>query len=273
MSAVLAIARAELIIARRNLWVAIAAGLMALFGAVLTFAGAGPTGALGVDLLTVAVASLTTLAVYLVPLLALLLAFDAVAGEAERGTLALALSYPVSRGAILGGKFLAHLTVLAAALATGLALSGAMAWGLGGVSAASLAALGRLFWTATLLGAAFLGLGYALSCVARQPGAAAGLAIGLWLVFVVLYDLGLLGALVADDGGVFTRRVFPWLLMASPADAFRLANLPAGEAAALTSGIGGAARAVTPGAALASLLLWPLGALAIAWAAFRRVEP
>lgn len=277
MRAVFAIAGAELRIALRNLWVALAVGLMALFAAVLTFAGAGPTGSLGVDLLTVAVASLTTLTVYLAPLIALLLAFDAIAGEADRGTLALLLSYPVSRLAILVGKFAAHLCVLAFALAVGFGLAGVMAQAIGGetggVSAASLQALVQLWWTAVLLGAAFLGLGYGISSLSRQPGVAAGLSIGLWLVLVVLYDLGMLGALVADNGGFFTRHVFPWMLAGNPADAFRVVNMPTGEAVALASGIGGAANAVSPVVALSALVLWSIGALVLSWVAFRRIEP
>ncbi len=277
MSAVLAIAGAELRIALRNLWVALAVGLMAVFAAVLTFAGSGPTGTLGVDLLAVAVASLTTLTVYLAPLIALLLAFDAIAGEAERGTLALLLTYPVSRLSLIAGKFVAHLGVLAFALAIGFGLSGVMAWAIGGaaggVSSASLLALVKLWWTSVLLGAAFLGLGYALSARARQPGVAAGLAIGLWLVLVVLYDLAMLGALIADNGGVFTRTVFPWMLVGNPADAFRIVNMPAGEAQALASGISGAAKAVSSSFALSALVAWSLGALALGWVAFRKVEP
>lgn len=276
MRAVFAIAGAELKIALRNFWVALAVGLTALFAAVLTFAGSGPTGTLGVDLLTVAVASLTTLTVYLAPLIALLLAFDAIAGEADRGTLALMLSYPVSRFAILAGKLAAHLSVLAFALAIGFSLAGIMAWGIdgkaGGVSETSLYALLRLWWTAVLLGAAFLGLGYAISSLARQPGVAAGLAIGLWLVFVVLYDLGMLGALVVDNGGFFTRQVFPWMLVVNPADAFRVVNMPTGEAVALASGVGGASKAVSHVVALAALVTWSFGALGLSWVAFRRIE-
>ncbi len=277
MDAIFVIAAGELKIASRNLWVALAVGVMALFAAVLTFAGTGPTGTLGVDLLTVSVASLTTLTVYLAPLIALLLAFDAIAGETERGTLALLLSYPVSRMTILAGKFTAHLAVLALAFAAGFGLSTLMAALLGGhaggVSSTSLLAIVRLWWTSLLLGATFLGFGYALSALARQPGVAAGLAIGLWLIFVVLYDLGMLGALVADGGGVFTKQVFPWMLIGNPADAFRIVNMPAGEAQALASGIGGAANAVSPNLGLAALLLWPVGTMALGWAAFRKVEP
>ena len=52
---ILALTASELTIALRNRWVLIATVLMALFALVLTFAGSAPTGALGVDLLTVAV--------------------------------------------------------------------------------------------------------------------------------------------------------------------------------------------------------------------------
>lgn len=270
---ILAIAGTEMKIALRNRWVLIATLLMALFALALTFAGAAPTGALGVDLLTVSVASMTTLSVYLAPLLALLMSFDAVAGEIERGGLALLLTYPVSRTEILLGKFFAHLCTLIFAIAVGFGVAGLAAGAAGGAGAESVAALARLVWTSILLGATFLALGYAISALTRNPGAAAGLAAGLWLVFVVLYDLGLLGALVFDDGGDFTRHIFPWLLAANPADAFRLYNVAASESVALATGLTGAAEALPGWTTLISLGTWPLAALALARATFARVEP
>ncbi|GAB4361620.1 MAG: ABC transporter permease [Kiloniellaceae bacterium] len=268
-----AVAATELTIARRNRWVVMATAIMTLFSLALTFAGAAPTGALGVDLLTVSVASMTTLSVYLAPLLALLMAFDAIAGEAERGSLSLLLTYPVSRGEILLGKFAAHLSVLTLAVLVGFGAAGLAAGFAGGAGPDSLIALARLIVTSALLGAAFLALGYAVSALAGSSTAAAGLAGGLWLVFVVLYDLGLLGAVVFDDGGTFTRAVFPWLLTVNPADAFRLWNVAASDNVALATGMTGAAAALPAWAAPAALLLWPLLALALARAAFRRVEP
>ena len=100
MTRILALARAELRIAARNRWVIIAVAMMGLFSLALAAAGSAPTGALGADRLSVVVASLTSLAVYLVPLVALLMSFDAVAGEVERGTLPLLLTYPVSRAQV-----------------------------------------------------------------------------------------------------------------------------------------------------------------------------
>ncbi|SNX70117.1 Cu-processing system permease protein [Cereibacter ovatus] len=273
MSRILAFAASEARIAMRNRWVAIVTLLMALFSLVLAAAGSAPTGELGIDRLSVTVASLTSLAVYLVPLVALLMSFDAVAGEIERGTLPLALTYPVSRAEVLFGKFLAHLAILALAVAVGYGLAAVAALAVDPEAVAGLPALFRLFWSSLLLGAAFLAAGYAVSAVARRPGAAAGMAIGLWLALIVLWDLGLLAAVVADDGGTFTTQVFPWLLLGNPADAFRLYNLAASDATAAAAGVGGAAAAIPPVQALASVLIWPVLAFGLAIAAFRRVTP
>lgn len=273
MTRILATAAAEFRIALRNRWVAIAIAMMALFSLVLSAAGSAPTGALGGDRLSVTVASLTSLGVYLVPLVALLMAFDAIAGEVERGTLPLLLTYPVSRTALILGKLVAHLAALALAVAIGYGLAAAVSIWADPRATAGLMALFRLFWTSILLGAAFLGLGYALSALARRPGAAAGLAIALWLVMIVLYDLGLLAAVVADGGGWFTTQIFPALLLANPADAFRLYNLAASEATAAAAGLGGAASSIPALWSLASIVLWPVVAAALAIFAFRRVTP
>ncbi|RUS59529.1 ABC transporter permease [Pseudorhodobacter sp. E13] len=270
---ILATAATEARIASRNRWVAIAVLLMLVFSLVLAAAGSAPSGALGADRLSVTVASLTSLSVYLVPLIALLMSFDAIAGEVERGTLPLLLTYPVARWEVLLGKLLAHLGVLTLAIVAGFGAAAIAALFTDAGAVAGLAALWRLTWSAVLLGATFLSAGYALSALARRPSAAAGLAIGLWLGFVVLYDLGLLAAIVADDGGVFTTRVFPVALLANPADAFRLFNLAASQATAAAAGVGAAAAAIPLWQSLLSILLWPVAALGLATLAFRKVTP
>ncbi|MDE0590618.1 ABC transporter permease subunit [Halocynthiibacter sp. C4] len=267
------VARLELLIARRNLWVATSILLMTLFAAVLTLAGSAPSGTLNVSPITIAAGSITTLSVYLVPLIGLLLSFDAIAGETERGTLALNLTYPLSRAELLLGKFLAHFAVLAAAIASGLLVSALLVIWSHGLNGLDFTPLLRLFFTALALGAAFLGIGYAISSSVRQPSVASGLAIFVWLVCVVLYDLGLLGALVADDGGYFTKSVFPWMLVANPADAFRLLNTPDAAVSVLTTGVGAAGMATSTVGQLISILGWPVLALAIAWTRLRRIEP
>ncbi|WP_289042480.1 ABC transporter permease subunit [uncultured Aliiroseovarius sp.] len=273
MTRFLSIAATEMLILRRNRWLLMATVIMLLFALALTFAGSAPTGSVGVDMLTVSVTSMTTLSVYLAPLLALMISFDAIAGEAERGSLSLLLSYPAGRGEILLGKFAAHLAALAFAMTIGFGSAGAIAAWFGGAGADSLMALARLIGTSILLGAVFLALGYLVSALSRSATAAAGLSAGLWLVFVVLYDLGLLGAVVMDSSGDFTRSVFPWLMVANPADAFRVWNISASDGVAMASGMVGAAQALPAWAAPLSLIVWPLLAFGLARAAFKRVEP
>ena len=266
------VAKLELLIATRNLWVAISVSLMVLFALVLTFAGSAPTGTLGVDPIIIAVTSITTLSVYFVPLVALLLSFDAIAGESERGTLALSLTYPLSRAEILFGKFLAQLLVLTFAIAIALLLSALLTIFLHSGAEMSFMPLLRLFFTSILLGASFLGLGFMVSALVRQPSVASGLAIVIWLIFVVLYDIALLGALVADNGGFFTQTIFPFLLVANPSDAFRILSLPEISNNALSSGLGAAANATNNISSLISLLLWPIISLILAWLVFRKVK-
>lgn len=153
MNRILATAASEFRIAFRNRWVSIATGMMVLFALVLAAAGSAPTGDVGVDRLSVTIASLTSLAVYLVPLLALLMSFDAVAGEVERGTLPLLLTYPVSRLQILLGKLIAHSAILALAVTLGYGAAALVAVLADPNAVQGLGSLWRLIWTSVLLGA------------------------------------------------------------------------------------------------------------------------
>jgi Cu-processing system permease protein len=273
MNRTLAMASAEFRILRRNRWLLIATLLLMVFSLALTFAGATNSGALGVDLLTVSVASMTTLAVYLVPLVALLMSFEAVSGDAERGSLALVLTYPLSRAEFLLGKFIAHLAGLSLAVLTGFGTAGLVAFWLGETGTESVAALLRLMVGSVLLGASFISFGYLVSAVSRSNAAAAGGAALIWLIMVVLYDLLLLALVVWDDGGAFSQDVFPWLLAGNPADALRLFNVASSAGQALASGMGTAASSLPAGMALASLLLWPLAGFVMACFAFGRRVP
>ncbi len=272
MRRILATARIEAKIAGRNRWVLIAVLLMVVFSLVLSATGSAPTGALGADRLSVVVASLTSLSVYLVPLVALLMSFDAIAGEVERGTLPLLLTYPVARWEVLSGKLLAHVTILILAMVAGYGAAAILAIATDAQAVDGLNALWRLTWTSVLLGATFLGLGYAVSALSRRASGAAGLAIGIWLGLVVLYDLGLLAAVVADDGGFFTTQIFPAALLANPADAFRLFNLSAAESSSAAFGVAGAAGTIPQWQSLGSVVIWPFVALMLAALTFRKVE-
>src|SRR5215471_20024708 len=118
MRQVMLIAGKELRDGLRNRWVLAVTLLLALFALTLSFLGSAPTGTVKVSPLAVTIVSLSSLSIFLLPLIALLLSYDAIVGEVDRGTMALLLAYPVSRWQVMIGKFLGHLAVLA--IATGI---------------------------------------------------------------------------------------------------------------------------------------------------------
>lgn len=271
----LTVAACEIRIAMRNRWVLLSAVILLVFALVLGLVGTAPTGTVKAEPLAITVASLATLSVYLVPLIALLLAFDAIAGEVDRGTIQLVMASPISRNSFIAGKFLGHLAVIAIAVLLGYGAAGAIIYGLTGSGGSGIVDLVRLVATSIALGAAFLAIGYVASACVRQTGTAAALAVGIWLIAVVLYDLGLFGALVANPDGFFAKSAFPYLLAANPADAFRLYNMAALETGTISGGLGAAAGSLpfSTGFALASLCVWTILALIAAATIFRRLEP
>ncbi|MFC7334282.1 ABC transporter permease [Rhodocista pekingensis] len=269
MSPVPIIALKEVRDGLRNRWVAATTLLLAALALTLTFLGSAPTGSVGVNPLEVTIVSLSSLTIFLLPLLALLLSFDAVVGEIDRGTMLLLLSYPVSRWQALLGKFLGHLGIIAFATLCGYGSAGAVLWATTPeIAPESWSAFAALLGSSVLLGGAFVSLGYLASTCVRDRGTAAGIAVALWLVFVLLYDMGLLGLLVATQGQGLGGGLLDLLLLANPTDAYRLFNLAGLPEVGRHAGMAGVAAHGTPApglllAALAGWMLLPLGLAAL----------
>ncbi len=273
MSAVLVIAGKEITDGMRNRWVLGATLLLAGLAFALTFLGSSPTGELDVKPMAVVVVSLSSLTIFLMPLIALLISYDAIVGEVERGCMLLLLTYPVTKGQIIAGKFIGHTTILAIATLVGYGGAGAALAATGGSDAESWRAFIMLLASSILLGSAFVALAYWVSASVRERGTAAGISIGLWLVFVVIYDLTLMGILVATKGWI-DDRVFPYLLLANPADIYRLLNLTAFENVRKFSGMAGLSEQAqfAPWVLVAGLLVWVAVPLALAGMRFARSE-
>lgn len=206
----------------RNRWVLAVALVFAVFSLVITYAGGAQQGTVGLRSLEFTITSLVSLVIYLVPLIALMLGFDAIVGERERGSLDLLLALPITRLELLLGKYLGLAAALALAMLGGLATVGVMLGQRFG--AAGWFHYGGFVLTSLLLGLAFLSLAVALSVLARDRTRASGLAIALWFLFVLVFDLALLGLLVAS-GGTLGGSAFPYVLLLNPADIFRILNV------------------------------------------------
>lgn len=243
----------------RNRWVLAATLLLAALALSLGFLGSAPAGEVKADPLTVTVVSLSSLSIFLIPLIAMLLSHDALIGEIERGTMALLLSYPVSRGQVLVGKFAGHLAVLALATGAGYGLAGvALQLANGASDPAAWKPFLLLIAASILLGAAFLAMGYLISAKVKERGTAAGVAVGVWLFFVVIFDMALLGVLVADTKQLITAPMLEAVLLFNPADIYRLLNLTGYENTAMYAGMAGLSSQLSLGrpVLLAAQLLW-----------------
>ena len=275
MSNIVIIAGKEIQEGMRNRWVLATTLLLAALALTLTFLGSAPTGNVGVRALDVVIVSLSSLTIFLLPLIALLISHDAIVGEMERGTMLLLLSYPVGRWQVVLGKFVGHLAILAFATVLGygaaalaLAATGAE---IGGQSWIAFAAM---VGSSVLLGAVFIAIGYLISALASDRGTAAGIAIGISLLLVLIYDMALLGLLVVDQGKMLTQGAVNALLMANPTDVYRMFNLASFANVSVFSGMAGLAGAIAvgPAALLAALAAWALVPLALAVLAFSRRE-
>ncbi len=268
----LAIALQEIRVGLRNRWVLAMTLLLAALALSLALLGSAPTGTVKAEPLAVVVVSLASLTIFLVPLIALLLSFDAIVGEHERGTLMLLLSYPVSRWQVVAGKVLGQVAILAVATVLGYGAAAAALWLQGDIGAGAARAYGAMVLTSIMLGASFVAIGCLASTLVRERATAAGLAVGVWLFFVLLYDTALLGVLVADQGRTVGKAGLDALLLLNPADVYRLFNMSASDSVSVYSGMAGPGdpAAMPPATLLAVLAAWVLVPLALAVAAFRR---
>lgn len=136
--------------------------------------------------------SLVSFLTFFVPLMAIGLGFDAVNGEHNRGTLSRILSQPIYRDALLAGKFLAGMLTLTLVLASLWLLTTGMGIVLLGLPPSSgSVARGLCFLVATVFYAGiWLAVAMLCSVLFRQTATSALAALGIWLLFVVLWPIG-----------------------------------------------------------------------------------
>jgi Cu-processing system permease protein len=184
---------------------------MALAGAgIAGFAGFGRTAA-----------SLINLVLLIVPLMALTVGAQSLAGEQERSTLTYLLAQPVTRLEVFLGKYLGLLLSLLASLALGFGIAGAV-MALNGAGAGSPLAYIRLVGQTFLLSLTMLSVGFLISALSKRAGVAIGVGLFLWLGFVFLGDLGLMGTAIALKLPI--EQLFA-LSLVNPLQVFKMASI------------------------------------------------
>ncbi len=128
---------------------------------------------------------------FLVPLIAIALAFDAINGEFNQRTLSRVLSQPIYRDALLLGKFLAGLFTLALVLsAIWLLIIGLGILGLGiPPTGEEVARMFLLLLVTIFYGGIWLAVAMLFSIFFRQPATAALAALALWLFTLIFWGM------------------------------------------------------------------------------------
>ncbi|MCT9095563.1 ABC transporter permease [Haloarchaeobius sp. HME9146] len=226
-------------------------GLAALFAVVsLAVAAASGSGA-GTGRASAVVVSLAEFSVYLVPLAALAFGYAAVVGLAERGTLDMLFALPVRRSRVLLGTYLGRALGLVAALAVGFGFGGALLFRFVGVSGTGPYA--RFLLAAVGAGLAFLAIAVLVSTLAREKTHALGGVLLAWVWFVFAHDLLALSAVVFADP---PELVVTALVLANPADCFRVLVLSGVQTTGGGVGAALASSSLSPALAALGLLAW-----------------
>lgn len=222
MSALLLVARQELVLAARARSIQIFAAVFAVLALAVAGSGYVLTGGVGVQDFARTAASLVQLVLLVVPLMALLLGVTAL--SAERSSLELLFAQPLARSDILLGKLLGLLGALLGAEALGFGTAGAFIyWKTDqlGVSSYLLLAAG-----AAVLTAIFLGLAGAIASgdPGRKRTRAIAVALVVWFGAIVFLDLVALGLCTLLPSGLGSRVLIVSVLV-NPASALRTAEL------------------------------------------------
>src|SRR5687768_1790723 len=264
------IVKKELTDAISSRWLVAYAVLLGLLGLAASATGIQSSSGLALQAFGRTTATLMNLCLLLAPLVAVLMGAASIAGERERGTLEHLLAQPLSRTRLLLGKHAGLLIALTAATIAGfLPAACLIAWSAGPEMLGHYALFPAI---ASVVGAAMLAIGMAVSVSSRTAVQSQGTAVFLWFAFVLLYDLVLMGTLAVSGmpvellgaGLVFNpidaARVLgvlslePDLYLLGPAGAYLTARFPHGGAALLLS---------------TALLFWASAPLGLALVAFR----
>lgn len=219
--AVWAIAHKEFTDKLKSRWVIVIGSAFTLFTVVISYFGTAPSGMAGFRALDATIASLTSLVTYFIPILALTLGGGMVADEQEKGTLGIFLSSPITVAEFIIGKFSGLVLALALATTAGLGVAGVILFVRTGVGAIGTFLI--FIANSIVLGVIFLSVSFLVSVLVYERTKVIASTVFLWLLFTILYDLGLVGLLISTKGDIGTG-TFSLLLMLNPVDVYRIMN-------------------------------------------------
>ena len=227
--AIYTIAKKEFMDNIRNKWIIVLTIIFVLLIIVFSYvAGAGLDGSLGNMELTVM--GLLMISPLLIPLIAIILGFSTIAGEAESGALYVVLSYPVRRIEVLLGKFFGLGSVLIVSIFIGFGFGGA-------IIAATVGPESWAGYIGFILLSIFLGLIYLILsicisayCKRRSRAIAGGIILIFWGMIFGTILMAIMYATGYEINDIMTGNIPDWFFNAvvfSPGDLHQTAAMRA----------------------------------------------
>lgn len=271
-STVTAIAARDARAGLRNRWFVIYATIfvaMIVAFSWVALAGSDLTGQAGFGRTS---AGLLNLLLLLVPLIGLTVGAQAIVADRQDRSLDYLLAQPVSPAEVYTGKYIGAAVTLILLILFG--------FGWAGVVLAFRGSAGRgsdfltLALLTIILGLGMLSVGFLISSFSPQTSAALGIAVSLWLVFVILGDLGVMGSSLVMSVPADTLL---WLTMINPLDVYKLVSVGLLHTSVDVLGPAGLYATDQFGSRLNPLLLflnslWIVIPLGIGYWLFRRVD-
>lgn len=163
--------------------------------------------------------TMLNLALYLLPLMALMLGSFSLTAEKEEGNWELLSTYPISTGSYLIGKYIGLTVVLLAIIAMGFGFSGAAGWLIGGGFHLDTYLL--LLWFSVCLAVFFLGISVLVGTIARNRWQSLTIAVGIWFFAIIAWPTLLIAAL-GSLPYIWIKPAVTWLTLLNPAELTRL---------------------------------------------------
>ena len=120
---VFAIAKKEFLDNIRNKWIILLTIIFVILIVLFSYVAGGPGGDLFGDIQSTAI-MLVGVTALLIPLIAIILGYATISGEAESGSLYVVLSYPVRRIEVLIGKLIGLGSVITVSILIGFSIGG-----------------------------------------------------------------------------------------------------------------------------------------------------
>ena len=215
-----ALSQREIADAVRNRWFVAYAGAFVVLSVALALLVINSAGYTGISGFGRTAAGLVNLVLFLAPLMGLTLGAQAIAGEREQGTMAYLLAQPVSLFEVFISKFLGLGVAISAAIVSGFALStltiNMLSDGRGIETFFGLTGL------TVMLALASLSIGCLISSLSRRTSTALGIAIVVWLVLVLIGDLGMMGTAVVMK---LSPGELLGMVLLNPLEIYRIASI------------------------------------------------